>query len=197
MQELNVKLPASTIEQKVFKTKVVFLGISKTDKQYNKQKSWTVNDNRYMVEDGQIAFLPEEAYNSLNDAVSLKASYKTKKQMQEGLDMGDPEDVMMKTEDRRYDLTILGEYVQSVHDGKKVLVGEDEDSPEKKAEARRIAKEEMKAEVRAELEAEKAEEIEKELKELEEIPDATPDEDIETLMENAVKKNAVKKNKED
>jgi len=182
MIELKVKLPVSTIEQKVFKTKVIFLGMSKTDRNYEKQKSWTVNGNRYMVEDGKVAFLPEEAYNSLNDAVGLKASYKSKKQMQEGLDMGDPTDVMLKTEDRRFDLTILGEYVQSFHEGKNVLVGDDEDSPEKKEEARRIAKEEMKAELRAELEAEKKAEVEAELKELDAIPEATPDEDIDDII---------------
>lgn len=101
------KLPSEVLDQKIFKAKVVFLGVDKKDPGYSKYKNFSANCHDYLVADGEISYLPEEAYAALMDAVSYINKPANKKQADDGLDGDNPRDKYEKIKDPRFDVTIL------------------------------------------------------------------------------------------
>lgn len=101
------KLPSEVLDQKVYKAKVVFLGVDKKDPGYSKYKNFSANCHDYMIVDGEISYLPEEALRALEDAVSYVNRPANKKQENDGVDGDNPRDKYEKVRDPRFDVTIL------------------------------------------------------------------------------------------
>lgn len=192
MEASGIKFPASVMAQKIFKAKVVFLGVDKKSKEYNKYKTIGANGNKYLVEDGKIAYLPEEAYNSLMDASGIIRKMNTK-QEKYGIDLDDPNDQYVKERDPRFDVTIIGEYAIGKKDNQVYLIPKQMPLDDEA----KSALDEAKAEMRKDLERQMREDLEEEfrereealkrreqilLNEIEKIPDATPDNEIDDLI---------------
>ncbi len=101
------RLPSEVLDQKIYKAKVVFLGVDKKDAGYSKYKNFSANCHDYMVADGEISYLPEEALRALEDAVSYITKPANKKQEMDGIDGDNPRDKYEKVKDPRFDVTIL------------------------------------------------------------------------------------------
>lgn len=176
--------PDSVLNQKIYKTKVVFLEVNKTDKGYSKFKRFSANGNDYMVVDSEISYIPEEAYNALASAVTVKWEPKNRKQELEGIDGGNPEDKYKKVIIPRYDLTIIDTYRLVQEDGVKKLVSENEEITKKvqdeTVQAILVDKEKR---LREEIEAEVEQRFQAKIKELEsKIPQPLSDSDIDNLV---------------
>lgn len=189
MELATVSLPSSTVNQKVFKAKVVFVGVDRKSGEYSKQRKFNVNGNEYMVQDGATHYLPEEAMSALSLAMDVSTSYKNKQQQKDGIDGSDPTDKFVKVENKKFDITILGEFEQVAQDGKKYFAPvNDPIAEELKIEARKIAlveaKAELEAELRVKIEEEVREKVSREYEELSKIPDAIDDEDLDKLLKD-------------
>lgn len=183
MERATVSMPSSTFDQKVYKAKVVFVGIDRKSGEYTKQRKFNVNGNEYMVQDGAIHFLPEEALSALQLAVEITSSYKNKHQATHGIDGSDPTDKFLKIENKKYDITILGTYTQGIVDGTRYFIAEEDPmEASMKAEAERKAKEAMRAEVEKEIREQIEAEKRDRMKEFDAIPEATDDEEIDKLL---------------
>lgn len=101
------KLPSEVLDQKIYKAKIVFLGVDRKDAGYSKQKRFSVNCHDYMVLDGEVSYLPEEAKIALESAVSYINKPANKKQIDDGLDMENPADRYEKVADPRFDITVI------------------------------------------------------------------------------------------
>lgn len=194
MEVSGIKFPASVMAQKVFKAKVVFLGIDRKSKEYNKYRTVGANGNKYLVEDGKIAYLPEEAYSALIDSCGLITKYKDGRQEKTGIDLEDPNDQYIKEKDPRFDVTIIGEYAIGKKDNQIYLIPKQMPIDDEA----KAALDEAKAEMKRDLERQIREDLEEEFKEREEaikrreqillsemekIPEATPDDEIDDLIE--------------
>lgn len=196
MEKNTLSLPSRTVDQKIFKAKVVFVGVDRKSGEYSRQRKFNVNGTEYMVQDGATCFLPEEAMSALTLAIDISATYKNKQQQLAGVDGSDPTDKFLRVENKKFDITILGEYEQVVKDGDKYFA--EIDSPEKEKlrdEAKRLAKIEARAELEAELrekiEEEVRERVIREHKEYMEIPEATDDNVIDELLNDDIKETVI------
>lgn len=182
LQKVINSLPEDVIGQKIYKTKIIFLDVNKSEPHYEKDKRFSVRGNNYIVRDGAVSFLPEEAYNALKDAIIVTRKYKTKTEEKDGLNYDDPESRFEEVKNPRYDLTVIDTFSFMVDEGKRVFISENETistkTAEETAEAIVAVKiKEKEIELRAELEAEYAEKYAKEGKIVPEISD----EDIDAL----------------
>ena len=174
-------LNAEVIGQKIYKTKVVFLDTDKNAPHYEKTKVFSVNFHSYSIVDGEVAYLPEEAYDSLKNAITVVYKARNKKQELDGIDGDNPNDKYEKIENKRFDLTVLDKYTLVQDGGERKLVSENEQVTAKVVEettnaAIEARRKEIEAEIRAELEAEyKA-------KKLESLPAEISDEAIDELL---------------
>jgi len=182
-------LPASVLGQKIYKCKVNF-NEDKRSKSYSRRKNFSANCNEYLVIDGEISYLPAEAYGALLEAVTLEAVAVNKKQAERGVDIDDPNDQYEKIQHKRYDLTVLDVYNLVVMDGKKTFVSEraevdakvQEDTINAIVEARMKEREEYLKET----ENERIKQLEEELANIKnasmEIPDGISEEDLDKLL---------------
>lgn len=185
------------LTQKIYKAKVIFMGVLRDDPHYNQVRSFSANGRRYSVVDGGISYLPAEALAALQDAVPVYTVHANKKQMKDGIDHEDPTDKFLKMRNPRYDITILEEFKVGKDDaGNNILVSVTEtgkkaelDRAEKaayaaiKAEIEQTVREEMEEKIRAEIAAETGavmDELEEDMEDvkLEEVSD----EDFEDLL---------------
>ncbi len=182
-------LPASVLGQKIYKCKVNF-NEDKRSKSYSKRKNFSANCNEYLVIDGEISYMPEEAYNALSEAVTLEAVPVNKKQAEHGVDIDNPQDRYEKISHKRYDLTILDTYKLVIVDGKKTFVSEKEEVNAKVQEDTINALVEARMKEREmflkEQHEEKIKALETELEniKLASIPEAITDEDLDKLLED-------------
>jgi len=188
MEKATVSLPSRVVDQKVFKTKVVFVGVDRKSGEYSKQRKFNVNGSEYMVQDGAVHFLPEEALSALSLAIDISASYKSKQQQSNGVDGSDPTDKFLRVENKKFDLTIIGEYTQGIVDGERYFIPTSDPIAEQaKIEARKVAevelRKELEEELRVKIEEEVREKVSREMEEYAKIPDATEDDIIATLLE--------------
>lgn len=190
-EKIAQALPPSVIGQKVFKCKVNF-NEDKRSKSYSKRKNFSANCNEYLVIDGEINYLPAEAYNALIEAVTLEAVPVNKKQAERGIDIEDPSDRFDKIEHKRYDLTILDTYSFVVVDGKKTFVSDKVELDAKHQEETVNAIVEARMKEREaylkESENDRIKQLEDELammraKATMDIPEAISDEDLATLLD--------------
>jgi len=189
-EKIAQSLPNSVLGQKIYKCKVNF-NEDKRSKSYSRRKNFSANCNEYLVIDGEINYLPAEAYGALTEAVTLEATTVNKKQAEYGIDIDDPNDRFAKIEHKRYDLTILDTYNLVVIDGKKTFLSEkaeidakvQEDTVNAIVEARMKERESFLKE----SESERIKQLEDELERIKasskvDIPDPISDEDLEKLM---------------
>ena len=191
-EKIAQALPPSVIGQKVYKCKVNF-NEDKRSKSYSKRKNFSANCNEYLVIDGEINYLPAEAYNALTEAVTLEAVAVNKKQAERGIDIDDPNDRFAKIEHKRYDLTILDTYNLVIVDGKKTFVSEkiELDAKHQEETVNAIVEARMKEREAflKEAENERIKSLEDELEQLRakakvDIPEAISDEDLESLLDD-------------
>lgn len=173
-------LPEEVIGQKIFKTKVIFLDVKKDDSHYSPTKRFGVNGRNYLVHDGGIAYLPEEAFNALNDAVTVERKFRDKRQAHDGVDHDNPDDRYVEVKNNRFDLTVIDVFTLMIEDDKKIFVSQNE-SASAKAQDETIQKiitvkeKEIRQQVEEELRSSIREELMKEL-----TPEIS-DEDIDSL----------------
>lgn len=189
-EKIAQALPPSVIGQKVYKCKVNF-NEDKRSKSYSKRKSFSANCNEYLVIDGEINYLPAEAYGALMEAVTLEAVSADNKGRPKFMDIDDPNDRYEKIEHKRYDLTILDTYNFVVVDGKKTFVSEkvELDAKHQEETVNAIVEARMKEEreLKKESENERIKQLEEELriaKAKVEIPDPISDEDMDKLLKD-------------
>jgi len=189
-EKIAQSLPNSVLGQKIYKCKVNF-NEDKRSKSYSRRKNFSANCNEYLVIDGEINYLPAEAYGALTEAVTLEATAVNKKQAEYGVDIDDPNDRFAKIEHKRYDLTILDTYNLVVIDGKKTFLSEKAEMDAKIQEETVNAIVEARMKEREEFlkdsENERIKQLEEELERIKaiskvEIPDAISDEALEKLM---------------
>lgn len=178
LDKIAKALPSEVLEQRIFKAKVLFLGVDKKDPGYSKIKKFSANCHNYQVIDGETSYLPEEAYNALKGAVS----YINKPRLDWHMD--DPRDKYERVPDARFDITIFDEMKVVINeDGVRTLKSNSEVTKLELEETNKgILVEEKKrieAEVRAEYEAKF-----KNMKN--EIPEATPEDEIEDLLNETI-----------
>jgi len=189
-EKIAQSLPNSVLGQKIYKCKVNF-NEDKRSKSYSRRKNFSANCNEYLVIDGEINYLPAEAYGALTEAVTLEATAVNKKQAEYGVDIDDPNDRFAKIQHKRYDLTILDTYNLVVIDGKKTFLSEKAEMDAKIQEETVNAIVEARMKEREEFlkdsENERIKQLEEELERIKaiskvEIPDAISDEALEKLM---------------
>jgi len=177
-------LPTSVLNQKIHKTKVVFLDVKKDDKWYSKFKHFSANGNDYSVVDSEISYIPEEAYNALASAVTVKWEPKNRKQELDGIDGENPNDKYKKVTIPRFDLTIVDTFRLVQEDGVKKLISENETITKKiqdeTIEALLVDKEKK---MREEIEIEVEQRFQAKIKELEaKIQQPLSESDIDELV---------------
>ena len=185
------------LTQKIYKAKVVFMGVLRDDPHYNQVRSFSANGRRYSVVDGGISYLPAEALAALQDAVPVYTVHANKKQMKDGIDHEDPTDKFMKMKNPRYDITVLEEFkIGKDETGKNILVSVTEtgkkaelDRAEKaayaaiKAEIEQTVREEMEEKIRAEVAAETGSVMDELEEDMEDVKlEEVSDEDFEDLI---------------
>ena len=179
------RLPASTMEQKVYRAKVIFLGVNKTDKHYNPRKDWSVNGNNYTVLDGEIAYLPEEAKNSLLDAIEIR-KVPTPAQEKYGID-GARREKYKSDKVPRFNLEIYEVYKQAIVDGEKVFVSETEQIKAKdRDETIKVILAEKEKQMRADLEDEFKSKLDAQIASLNAKLEPAIDEDELSELESAI-----------
>lgn len=182
LQKVINSLPEDVIGQKIYKTKVLFMDVNRAETHYQRDKRFSVRGNNYAVRDGEIAYLPEEAYNALKDAVIVSRKYKTKHEERDGLNIDDPDSKFEEIKNPRFELTVIDTYSFMVENGKRIFVSDNETISTKMVEETadaivKVKMEERERELREELEAEYKAKYEKEKEVLPEISD----EDIDAL----------------
>ena len=182
------RLSPEVLNQPIFKAKVVFLGVDRKDPGYSKQKKFSANGHDYMVEDGGISYLPLEAKNALENAVSYITRPANKRQAEEGIDADNPADKYEKIKDPRFDITVLDTYKVVIgEDGSKHLKSDNEISATELEVSNKKILEEQKEfltkQIREELQAEYDAKLEAKVKELEKnVPEPISDEDLKKLI---------------
>lgn len=107
LSDIVKKFSADVLTQKIYKAKVIFLGVDRKDPGYSKYKKIDVNCRPYLITDGEINYIPEEVKSALQDAVSYSSQPRNKKQEKDGMDYDDPTDRYEKIPDPRFDVTVL------------------------------------------------------------------------------------------
>lgn len=195
-EDILNRLPIQVLSQKVYKAKVVFMGVLRDDPNYNQVRSFSVNGRRYSVVDSGISYLPEEALRALQDAVPVYTVHANSQQAKDGVNHGDPSDQFRKMPNPRYNITILEEFqIGKDEAGNNVLVSLTDQSKEEELQrAQKAAYEAMKKELEEDLRIEIEEKVRKELsgkmveedypdvKIKEEIPEAMDDDEFEELI---------------
>lgn len=178
-------LPSEVLDQKIYKAKVVFLGVDKKDAGYSKYKNFSANCHEYMIEDGGISYLPEEAKSALEDAVSYINRPASKKQVDDGLDGDNPRDKYQKVSDPRFDVTVLEVLSVVIDDnGKRTLKSEKDVSAEEREETiKAIVKEE-----RIRIEKEVREEYEDKFEKMKLAIPEVDEEKIDALLDEKLEK---------
>ena len=185
------------LTQKIYKAKVIFMGVLRDDPNYNQVRSFSANGRRYSVVDGGISYLPAEALAALQDAVPVYTVHANEKQKKDGIDHEDPSDKFKKMKNPRYDITILEEFkIGKDEAGKNILISVTEtgkkaelDRAEKaayaaiKAEIEQTVREEMEEKIRAEIAAETGsvmDDLEEDMEDVKLVE--VSDEDFENLL---------------
>ena len=189
MDQIAAKFPVDVLGQRVFKCKVTFLDVDRRSENYSPRHQFSANFHEYLVIDGSISYMPEEAYSALNSAVSYIAKPATKKQAEDGIDADDPSDKYEKVTVKRFEVTVL-DIIEIVQDesGKKRFVSSSEQKTENEIIATKKAIEDA---IRKELEEDMKEErltLELRIKELEGKLDSKElkvADDIDDLLKDA------------
>jgi len=174
LESIARKLPSEVLDQKIFKTKVVFLGVDRKDPGYSKYKNFSVNCHEYLIVDGEISYLPEEAKCALQDAVSYINKPASKKQEEDGLDGDNPRDKYRKEEDPRFDLTIIDTMTVVIDEnGKRTLKSDSLVTAQEKEETDKAILKEERKRIEAEIRLEYEEKYNQKMESLKsEIPEA-------------------------
>lgn len=176
-------LPDEVIGQKIYKTKVLFLDVKKDEAHYMKTKNFSSCGRNYSVVDGEISYLPEEAFSALSDAVTITRRYRDKRQEKDGIDHDNPNDNMIEEKNKRFDLTVIDTYTLVIEDGKKTFVSQNDTISAKVAEetANKIVEVKEK-ELREQIEEEFRMKYEDKIKDLQsKITPPVSDEELESL----------------
>ena len=193
--DIASKIPSDVMDQKILKTKVLFLDVNKNDKHYSPRKDFSVNGRRYMVVDGKEAYLPMEAYSALKQAVMKKKVAVSKRQERDGIDLNDPSDKYKVIDIPRFDLTVIDEYQLVVEDGVNKLISKNETVSEKAAlETANLLAIEKEKQIRQELEEEFEEKMRARLEEKDreiaalasKIPAPISESEIDDLVEGDI-----------
>ncbi len=190
LQKVINSLPEDVIGQKIYKTKVLFMDVNRAEAHYQRDKRFGVRGNNYVVRDGEVAYLPEEAYNALKDAVIITRKYRTRQEEKDGLNIDDPNSKFEEIKNPRFELTVIDTYSFMVDNGKRTFISDNETISAKMVEETadaiiKVKMEERERELREELEAEYKAKYEKEKEVLPEISD----EDIDALEAEASEDN--------
>lgn len=178
-------LPLDVLKQKIFKCKVIFLDVDKRDGSYSKVKRFSANCHEYSVVDGEISYLPEEAYSALQNAVSYINRPATKAQEKDGINHESPADRYEKIEIKRFDLTVLDVMVLVIgEDGKRYFKSVSEKLTELEIdETQKAIIESEKDKIREEEREKYEEKLAAEIAKLKaELPQTASDEEIDRLL---------------